>query len=60
MVQVHVFEHDALPVDGVGKQVGDMVVVVLRSGLGRVRRRELLSELLRPSELAVYAGRDGT
>jgi hypothetical protein len=49
-----VYEISDLPVDAVGKSRGDHVVVLVRSSLPSSRLRELLEELLSPSELAAY------
>ncbi len=55
-VRVRVFEHDALPVEAVGKRDGDVVVVVFRPPIPAPRRAELLDELLAPDELEVLHG----
>jgi hypothetical protein len=51
---VRVFEVPALMVAGAAKRVGDVVVIVLISGLGAGRRRGLIAELLSPEELAAH------
>jgi hypothetical protein len=51
---VHVFEVPALMVAGAAKRVGNVVVVVVASGLAVGRRRCLMQELLTPDELAEH------